>query len=144
MKKYIQLILTIVLFAGLTSGLLASDRSIIKIGSDVHIEKDMRVEDAVAVGGSVYVDGIVDGDAVAVGGTVVPMNVPFEKAEREKTYPISGSAYLTVADNMHTVISGKVVLTPPNRPTFMRRLCPYCNNEIDVAYEKCPFCGKQV
>ena len=70
MKKYIQLILTIVLFAGLTSGLLASDRSIIKIGSDVHIEKDMRVEDAVAVGGSVYVDGIVDGDAVAVGGTI--------------------------------------------------------------------------
>ncbi len=70
MKKYIQLILTIVLFAGLTSGLLANDRSIIKIGSDVHIEKDMRVEDAVAVGGSVYVDGIVDGDAVAVGGTI--------------------------------------------------------------------------
>lgn len=69
-KKYIQLILSIVLFAGLTSGLLASDRSIIKIGSDVHIEKDMRVEDAVAVGGSVYVDGIVDGDAVAVGGTI--------------------------------------------------------------------------
>lgn len=70
MKKYIQLILLIVLFTGLTSGLLASDRSIIKIGSDVHIEKDMRVEDAVAVGGSVYVDGIVDGDAVAVGGTI--------------------------------------------------------------------------
>lgn len=70
MKKYIQLILTIVLFAGLTSGLLASDRSVIKIGSDVHVEKDMRVEDAVAVGGSVYVDGIVDGDAVAVGGTI--------------------------------------------------------------------------
>ncbi len=70
MKKYIQLILLIVLFTGLTSGLLASDRSIIKIGSDVHVEKDMRVEDAVAVGGSVYVDGIVDGDAVAVGGTV--------------------------------------------------------------------------
>ena len=70
MKKYIQLILSIVLFTGLTSGLLASDRSIIKIGSDVHVEKDMRVEDAVAVGGSVYVDGIVDGDAVAVGGTI--------------------------------------------------------------------------
>ncbi len=70
MKKYIQLILSIVLFTGLTSGLLATDRSIIKIGSDVRIEKDMRVEDAVAVGGSVYVDGIVDGDAVAVGGTV--------------------------------------------------------------------------
>ena len=70
MKKYIQLIITIVLFTGLTSGLLASDRSVIKIGSDVHIEKDMRVDDAVAVGGSVYVDGIVDGDAVAIGGSV--------------------------------------------------------------------------
>ena len=70
MRKYIQLILSIVLFTGLTSGLLASDRSIVKIGSDVHIEKDMRVDDAVAVGGSVFVDGIVDGDAVAVGGSV--------------------------------------------------------------------------
>lgn len=70
MKKHIQLILTLVLFAGLTSGLLASDRSIVKIGSDVRVEKDERVDDAVAVGGSVYIDGIVDGDAVAVGGTV--------------------------------------------------------------------------
>jgi len=70
MRKYIQIILSIVLFTGLTNGLLASDRSIVKIGSDVHIEKDMRVDDAVAVGGSVYVDGIVDGDAVAVGGSV--------------------------------------------------------------------------
>lgn len=69
-KKHIQLILSVVLFTGLTSGLLASDRSIIKIGSDVHVEKDMRVEDAVAIGGSVYVEGIVDGDAVAVGGTI--------------------------------------------------------------------------
>ena len=70
MRKYIQIVATLVLFAGLTSGLLASDRSIIKIGSDVHIEKDERVDDAVAIGGSVYVEGIVDGDAVAVGGTV--------------------------------------------------------------------------
>ena len=70
MKKHIQLILTLVLFAGLTNGLLASDRSVIKIGGDVHVEKDERVDDAVAVGGSVYVEGIVDGDAVAVGGTV--------------------------------------------------------------------------
>ncbi len=70
MRKYIQLLLSIVLFIGLMSGLRASDRSIVKIGSDVHIEKDMRVDDAVAVGGSVFVDGIVDGDAVAVGGTI--------------------------------------------------------------------------
>lgn len=69
-RNYVQLLLSIVLFTGLTNGLLANDRSIIKIGSDVHVEKDMRVEDAVAVGGSVYVDGIVDGDAVAIGGTI--------------------------------------------------------------------------
>ena len=70
MKKYIHVILLAVLFTGLTSGLIAGNRSIIKVGSDVHIEKDMRVDDAVAVGGSVFVEGIVDGDAVAVGGTV--------------------------------------------------------------------------
>ena len=70
MRKYIQLLLSVVLFIGISSGLRASDRSIVKIGSDVHVEKDMRVDDAVAVGGSVFVDGIVDGDAVAVGGTV--------------------------------------------------------------------------
>jgi len=69
-KKNIQIILSIVLIAGLTSSLLATDRSIVKIGSDVHIEQDVRVDDAVAIGGSVYVDGIVDGDAVAVGGTI--------------------------------------------------------------------------
>ena len=70
MRKYMQVALSLILFMGLTSGLLASDRSIVKIGSDVRVEKDMRVDDAVAVGGSVFVDGIVDGDAVAVGGTV--------------------------------------------------------------------------
>jgi len=70
MKKYIQIIVSLVLLAGLSSSLLASDRSIVKIGSDVRIEKDERVDDAVAIGGSVYVEGIVDGDAVAVGGTV--------------------------------------------------------------------------
>ena len=70
MKKKIQLITAILLFAGLTTGLLANERSIVKIGGDVHVEKDERVEDAVAVGGSVYIDGIVDGDAVAIGGTV--------------------------------------------------------------------------
>jgi hypothetical protein len=70
MKKYIQLILPIVIFFGFTNSLLAGNRSIIKIGSDVHIENDMRVENAVSIGGSVYVEGIVEGDAVAVGGTI--------------------------------------------------------------------------
>jgi len=68
--KNIKFLLSLIIFIGLTNGLLASDRSVIKIGNDVHIDNDMRVEDAVSIGGSVYIDGIVDGDAVAVGGTI--------------------------------------------------------------------------
>jgi len=70
MKKYIPMLLPILIFAGFTADLNAKDRSVVKIGGSVNIEKDMRVDDAVAIGGSVYVDGIVDGNAVAVGGTV--------------------------------------------------------------------------
>ncbi len=70
MKKYIVVIMALLISISFAGTLQANDRSIVKIGGDVHVEKDMRVDDAVAVGGSVYVDGIVDGDAVAVGGTV--------------------------------------------------------------------------
>lgn len=70
MKKYIAVIMALLVSISFAGTLQASDRSIVKIGGDVHVEKDMRVDDAIAVGGSVYVDGIVDGDAVAVGGTV--------------------------------------------------------------------------
>ncbi len=69
-KKYIALLIPLIVSMSFAGTLQASDRSVVKIGGDVHIEKDMRVDDAVAVGGSVYVDGIVDGDAVAVGGTI--------------------------------------------------------------------------
>lgn len=70
MKKYLPIVLSLIVLIGFAGPIQASDKSIVKIGSDVHVEKDMRIDDAVAVGGSVYVDGIVDGDAVAVGGTV--------------------------------------------------------------------------
>jgi hypothetical protein len=70
MKKYLPIILSLIVLIGFVGTLQASDKSIVKIGSDVRVEEDMRIEDAVAVGGSVYVEGIVDGDAVAVGGTV--------------------------------------------------------------------------
>lgn len=83
-------------------------------------------------------------NSVAVGGTVVPTDVQFEKAEREKTYPISGSASLRVADDMHAVIDGKLVLTPPSQPIYMRKSCPDCGAEISVFSKNCPACGKQV
>ena len=70
MKKYMIMMLSLAILIGFASPVQASDKSIVKIGSDVRVEVDERVDDAVAVGGSVYVDGIVDGDAVAVGGKV--------------------------------------------------------------------------
>jgi len=70
MKKYLPVTLSLAMIIGFVVPVQASDKSIVKIGSDVRVEEDMRIEDAVAVGGSVYVDGIVDGDAVAIGGTI--------------------------------------------------------------------------
>lgn len=83
-------------------------------------------------------------NSVAVGGTVVPNNIQFQKPEPEKKYPISESASLRVVDNMHVLMDGKIALSPPSQPTFLRRLCPFCKAEIDVAYKECPHCGKEV
>ncbi|MEJ2284219.1 MAG: hypothetical protein P8X85_11555 [Desulfobacterales bacterium] len=49
-------------------GALANDR--VRIGGDVVVEKGMTVKDAVAVGGNVTVNGVVNKSAVAVGGSV--------------------------------------------------------------------------
>lgn len=70
MKKYLLITLSLAMLIGFVVPVQASDKSIVKIGSDVRVEEDMRIEDAVAIGGSVYVDGVVDGDAVAIGGTI--------------------------------------------------------------------------
>jgi hypothetical protein len=50
------------------SGAQANDR--VRIGGDVVVEKGMTVKDAVAVGGNVTVNGVVNKSAVAVGGSV--------------------------------------------------------------------------
>jgi len=49
-------------------GAFANDR--VRIGGDVVVEKGMTVKDAVAVGGNVTVNGVVNKSAVAVGGSV--------------------------------------------------------------------------
>jgi hypothetical protein len=49
-------------------GAAAKDR--VRIGGDVVVEKGMTVKDAVAVGGNVTVNGVVNKSAVAVGGSV--------------------------------------------------------------------------
>ena len=40
------------------------------VGGNVTVPKGSTVPDAVAIGGSITVDGTVDGDAVAIGGSV--------------------------------------------------------------------------
>ncbi|MCK4358251.1 MAG: polymer-forming cytoskeletal protein [Candidatus Cloacimonetes bacterium] len=71
MKKWIVCILFIVLSLSLYSIAEAENRDLIKIGSDLIVKKGMRVADAVAIGGDVTVNGMVEGDAVAVGGSVI-------------------------------------------------------------------------
>ena len=70
MKKYFQLlavILTLVLFPHVSAN--AKDK--VRIGGDVVVEEGTEVKDAVAVGGSVTVNGKVRDSAVAVGGSVI-------------------------------------------------------------------------
>jgi MFS family permease len=49
----------------------SSDKSIVKIGSDVIVEKDQKVHSVVAIGGQITVSGAVEKSVVAVGGSVV-------------------------------------------------------------------------
>ena len=70
MKKYFKLIaviLPIVLFPLVS----ANARDKVRIGGNVVVEEGTEVKDAVAVGGSVTVNGKVRDSAVAVGGSVI-------------------------------------------------------------------------
>ncbi len=49
----------------------SSDKSIVKIGSDVTIEKGQKVHSVVAIGGQITVSGAVEKSVVAIGGSVV-------------------------------------------------------------------------
>lgn len=71
MKKQIALPLFVALSLAILPAVDAEAREIVNIGGDVVVEEGMRVDDAVAVGGNVTVNGIVEGNAVAVGGSVL-------------------------------------------------------------------------
>jgi hypothetical protein len=71
MKKYLIIVIfavTIPLAFYPVSNAVAKDR--VRIGGDVVIDKGVTVKDAVAVGGNVTVNGVVNKSAVAVGGSV--------------------------------------------------------------------------
>ncbi len=66
-KKIFVLALVLLVLASIS---YAVEKSMVKIGGNVVVEKGETVKDAVAVGGSVTVNGRVEGSAVAVGGDV--------------------------------------------------------------------------
>jgi hypothetical protein len=49
----------------------AAIRDLVRFGSDLLIEEDMSVRDAVVIAGDVTVDGVVDRDVVAIGGSII-------------------------------------------------------------------------
>ncbi len=67
MKKFTALMF-VLLFASFS---LAGNNNIIKIGSDIEIKEGVTVDNVVAIGGSVSVNGTVLEDLVAVGGSVI-------------------------------------------------------------------------
>jgi hypothetical protein len=71
MKKWLATLLLVGLVLGVRSLAGAEARTIVKFWSDIVVEEGMRVRDAVAIGGNVTVDGVVEHDAVAVAGSVI-------------------------------------------------------------------------
>ena len=71
MKRWLATCLLVGLVLGVRSLAEAEGRTIVKFWSDIVVEEGMRVRDAVAIGGNVTVDGIVEHDAVAVAGSVI-------------------------------------------------------------------------
>jgi len=78
----------------------------VRIGGSVHVPADTRVEgDVVAIGGSVTVDGYVQGDAVSVGGSVEAK--PGAKIDGDAV-AIGGSAIIDESAS----VGGDVIETP--------------------------------
>ena len=71
MKNWFVLFLAVGLVLAFRPPARAERRTIVKFGSDLVVEEGMRVRDAVAIGGRVTVDGVVEHDVVAVGGSVL-------------------------------------------------------------------------
>ncbi len=68
-RRQLRVVLTFVLFT-MAAAVCGQQRSVVRMGKDVVVGPAQVVEDAVAIGGSVTVEGKVRGDAVSIGGTV--------------------------------------------------------------------------
>jgi hypothetical protein len=73
--KPIQRFLGLLLIFGLllvpAAAIASTETSIVKIGSDVTIEKGQKIHSVVAIGGQITVSGAVEKSVVAIGGSVV-------------------------------------------------------------------------
>jgi len=80
-KKVITCFLIILILSGFVSAGSAEDKSkktsIVEVGNDVMIKKNMKVRNAVAIGGQVTVLGTVERHVVAIGGSVVLTKASF-------------------------------------------------------------------
>lgn len=70
MKKTLFVLLVSLLALGLFTPALAGDRTVVRVGRDITVEAGERADDVVAIGGDVRIYGTVRGDAVAVGGSI--------------------------------------------------------------------------
>lgn len=70
-QRVLSLLLIFYLLLTPMAATASSDKSIVKIGSDVTIEKGQKVHSVVAIGGQITVSGAVEKNVVAIGGSVV-------------------------------------------------------------------------
>ena len=69
--KFIAIAVLALIFLTAASG---DAKNIIKIGKDINIGNDQRVNNAVAIAGQITVNGLVENDVVTVGGSIVLTN----------------------------------------------------------------------
>ena len=70
-KEFIAIAVLALIFLTAASG---DAKNIIKIGKDINIGNDQRVNNAVAIAGQITVSGLVENDVVTVGGSIVLTN----------------------------------------------------------------------
>jgi hypothetical protein len=74
MKQIQRVIFLLLLFSLLfvpSSTLASSDKSIVRIGNDITIEKGQKVRRAITINGQITVNGTVEDSVLAIGGSVV-------------------------------------------------------------------------
>lgn len=70
MKKISLIVCTILIMHGTAVSAFAAERNIVKIASDVKVERGTTVNDIVVIDGKVDVSGRVDGNIVVIGGAL--------------------------------------------------------------------------